>query len=55
MSAGEREVGVDVGARQRGTRTAGPAPWPMTRSEHVRLSRPHATAVGANEPAAKRL
>ena len=31
------------------------APWPTTRSEHVRLSLPHATAVGANEPSTKRL
>ncbi len=31
------------------------APWPTTRSAHVRLSRPQATAVGAKEPTAKRL
>ena len=30
-------------------------PWPTTRSEHVRLSLPQATAVGANEPSTKRL
>ena len=30
-------------------------PCPTTRSEHVRLSLPQAIAVGANEPAAKRL
>src|SRR5207237_8883131 len=30
-------------------------PWPTTRSAQVRLSRPHATAVGANAPGTKRL
>ena len=30
-------------------------PWPTTRSEQVRLSRPQATAVGANDSLAKRL
>ena len=31
------------------------SPWPTTRIEHVRLSLPQATAVGANEPSTKRL
>ena len=31
------------------------SPWPTTRIEQVRLSLPQATAVGANEPSAKRL
>ena len=31
------------------------APWPTTRTAHVRLSRPHATTVGANDSDAKRL
>ena len=35
------------------TRFAGPSP--TTRIEQVRLSLPHATAVGANEPGTKRL
>ena len=32
-----------------------PAPLPTSRTAHVRLSWPQAIAVGANEPAAKRL
>ena len=35
------------------TRSAGPCP--TTRKPHVRLSRPHASVVGAHEPAANRL
>src|SRR3954466_9978016 len=35
--------------------TRRPWPWPTTRIEQVRLSLPQATAVGANEPLAKRL
>ena len=37
-----------------GTRfsTRSDGPCPITRSEQVRLSWPHATAVGANEPSA---
>ena len=29
--------------------TRKPPPWPTTRKPHVRLSRPHASAVGAHD------
>jgi hypothetical protein len=32
-----------------------PAPVPTSRTEQVRLSSPHAMAVGANDPTANRL
>ena len=48
--AGQREVGVDVAAGHAGSPSAAPAPWPTSRTAQVRLSRPQAIAVGANEP-----
>ena len=46
---GHGQVGIDVAAGHP-VLEAQAAPWPTTRSAQVRLSRPQATAVGANEP-----
>jgi hypothetical protein len=50
----ERQVRVEVRAPARSTKRS-PWPWRTTRSAHVRLSRPQAIVVGANDPSTKRL
>ena len=52
-----RTCAVRLVGRGAGTRFSirAPAPWPTSRTAQVRLSRPQAIVVGANEPSAKRL